>query len=72
MTRPSRGSDDPRERRRCGGPRWSADVELMGPILDSGMRNPVFLVDRGDGQVIQLSELLNLVLAELDPRSNAG
>jgi putative peptide zinc metalloprotease protein len=49
--------------------RWqhAAGVELMGPVLDSGMRDPVFLVSRSDGQVVQLSELLYLVLSEIDP-----
>jgi putative peptide zinc metalloprotease protein len=38
-------------------------VTLLGPVTGSGLSHPTALVRRGDGQVVQLSELLALVLA---------
>ncbi|MFD4422231.1 AAA family ATPase [Agromyces sp. NPDC058484] len=38
-------------------------VVLLGPVSDSGLTHKTCLVQRQDGQVVQLSELLNLVLA---------
>ena len=45
-------------------PRWRrvTGVELLGPVSGSGLIQSTCLVQRQDGQVIQLSELLNLVL----------
>ncbi|MDQ6740741.1 MAG: hypothetical protein M3021_10380 [Actinomycetota bacterium] len=37
-------------------------VELLGPVTGSGLTQKTFLVQRPDGQVIQLSALLNLIL----------
>jgi putative peptide zinc metalloprotease protein len=41
-------------------------VELIGKYEDSGFRSAPYLVKRGDGQVIQVSELIYLVAAGLD------
>jgi putative peptide zinc metalloprotease protein len=38
-------------------------LQLLGPVADSGLVKPTYLVQRPDGQVVQLSELLNVVLA---------
>ena len=42
-------------------------LDLLGEVQDSGLAHPTYLARRADGQVLQLSELLHLVLAELDP-----
>ena len=42
-------------------------LDLLGEVQDSGLAQPTYLARRADGQVLQLSELLHLVLAELDP-----
>ncbi len=46
--------------------RWrtAEGVELLGRAQGSGLRNPPYLVRRADGQVMQVSELLNVVLRE--------
>ena len=41
-------------------------VELIGKYEDSGFRSAPYLVKRGDGQVIQVSELIYLVAAGID------
>jgi putative peptide zinc metalloprotease protein len=51
------------------GPRRAAGVELMGESQGSGYVDRTFLVRRADGQVVQLSHLLHLTLANLDGRS---
>lgn len=38
-------------------------IELLGPVQGSGLDHTTYLVRRPDGQVVQVSELLNLVLA---------
>jgi len=45
-------------------PMWhrAQGVELLGPVSGSGLTQVTCLVRRADGQVIQLSELLNLIL----------
>ncbi|WP_347353171.1 AAA family ATPase [Intrasporangium sp.] len=45
----------------------AAGLDLLGEVQDSGLAQPTYLARRADGQVVQLSELLHLVLAELDP-----
>ncbi|MGN6754028.1 MAG: nucleotide-binding protein [Intrasporangium sp.] len=45
----------------------ASGLDLLGEVQDSGLAQPTYLVRRTDGQVVQLSELLHLVLAELDP-----
>ena len=49
-------------------PTWHrADgVELLGPVSGSGLTQATCLVRRQDGQVIQLSELLNLILVNAE------
>lgn len=50
-------------------PRWrrALGLELLGPVQGSGLRDVSYLVRRVDGQVVQLSELLHLVVAHVDP-----
>jgi putative peptide zinc metalloprotease protein len=47
-------------------PSLAQGTELIGEYQGSGFKEPVFLVRRGDGQVIQLSALVYLVAAEAD------
>lgn len=49
--------------------RWrrAPGLSLLGRSLDSGVTDPRYLVRRGDGQVLQISELLALVLREVSP-----
>lgn len=42
--------------------RRSPGVTVLGPVNGSGLNHPTSLVRRADGQVIQLSELLTLIL----------
>ncbi|QAY69080.1 MinD/ParA family ATP-binding protein [Xylanimonas protaetiae] len=50
--------------------RWARPVgtTLLGEVAGSGLKAPAFLVRRPDGQVVQVSALVNTVLARLDPR----
>ena len=50
-------------------PFWSrADgIQLLGSVSGSGLVDTTYLVKRGDGQLLQISELLNLVVRELVP-----
>jgi putative peptide zinc metalloprotease protein len=41
-------------------------TELLDKYEGSGLKEPVYLLRRADGQVIQLSRLLYLVIAEVD------
>jgi putative peptide zinc metalloprotease protein len=47
-------------------PRLAAGTELLGQLKDSGFAEPPSLVRRADGQVIQLSRLMYLVVCLLD------
>ncbi|HEY8523719.1 MAG TPA: hypothetical protein VIL48_02065 [Acidimicrobiales bacterium] len=47
-------------------PVLSAGVELLGSFEDSGFREPRYMVRRSDGQVVQLSRLLYMVVTCLD------
>jgi putative peptide zinc metalloprotease protein len=47
-------------------PRLADGTELLGQLKDSGFAEPPSLVRRADGQVIQLSRLVYLVLSLLD------
>ncbi|HSE71322.1 MAG TPA: MinD/ParA family protein [Nocardioidaceae bacterium] len=49
-------------------PRWHlpAGLDRLGLVQGSGLLTPTYLVRRSDGQVVQLSELLHLVLDEVD------
>ncbi|QAY64619.1 MinD/ParA family protein [Xylanimonas allomyrinae] len=55
-------------------PRWArpAGTALLGRVSGSGLARPAYLVRRPDGQVVQVSELVNTVLARLDPRRTAA
>jgi putative peptide zinc metalloprotease protein len=47
-------------------PRLADGVELLGEYAGSGYAQPVWLVRRSDGQVIQLSNMLYLVASRMD------
>lgn len=47
-------------------PTLAQGVELLGEYKDTGFREPVWIVRRPDGRVIQLPRLLQLVLEEID------
>lgn len=47
-------------------------VELIGEMAGSGYRTPPSLVRRGDGQVLQLTPLLYLVLSAVDGRRSCA
>ncbi|MGZ4579476.1 MAG: MinD/ParA family ATP-binding protein [Nocardioidaceae bacterium] len=47
--------------------RVPADLENLGPVKGSGLLQPSYLLRRGDGQVVQVSELLHLVVSEIQP-----
>jgi putative peptide zinc metalloprotease protein len=47
-------------------------VQLIGEMVGSGYRTPPALVRRGDGQVLQLTPLLYLVLSAVDGRRSCG
>jgi putative peptide zinc metalloprotease protein len=47
-------------------PRLAAGVELLGQLKDSAFADPPSLVQRADGQVIQLSRLVYLVVSLID------
>ena len=47
-------------------PRLADGVELLGELQDSGFAEPQSLIRRADGQVIQLSRLLYLVVSLID------
>ncbi|MGY4544165.1 putative peptide zinc metalloprotease protein [Arthrobacter sp. UYNi723] len=46
-------------------PHWSPalGIVFLGPVEGSGLKERSYLVQRGDGQIVQLSELLYLVMA---------
>lgn len=54
-------------------PRWqrAPGLELMGRAQDSGLTHETYMVRRSDGQIIQVSALLHLVLEEIDPDQTA-
>jgi putative peptide zinc metalloprotease protein len=55
-------------------PHWqrTRDIEVLGPVQDSGLRDASYLVRRWDDQMLQLSELLYLALIYVEPtRSSA-
>lgn len=51
-------------------PARAADVMLLGAMAGSGYRSPPSLVRRADGQMIQLTTLLYLVLEAIDGHRN--
>jgi putative peptide zinc metalloprotease protein len=53
-------------------PRLARGTELIGEYEGSGFKEPVYLMRRSDGQVIQASRLLYLVAAEADGQKDFG
>src|SRR5918993_4775585 len=53
-------------------PSLAPGTELIGEYEGSGFREPVFLVRRGDGQMIQLSRLVYLIASEIDGQKDFG
>jgi len=53
-------------------PSLAQGTELVGEYKGAGFKEPVFLVRRADGQMIQLSRLLYLVAAEADGQKDFG
>ena len=51
-----------------GAPARVDGVQLIGQMVGSGYRTPPALVRRSDGQVLQLTPLLYLVLTAVDGR----
>ena len=47
-------------------------VELLGRMEGSGLTEPPYLVRRADGQVVQLSRLLYLMVEHADPGTDLG
>ncbi|OIJ92283.1 hypothetical protein [Streptomyces monashensis] len=47
-------------------PRLSAGLQLHGEYQGSGFTDPKYIARRGDGQVVQLSQLLYLVASSID------
>ncbi len=47
-------------------------VELLGRMEGSGLTEPPYLVRRADGQVVQLSRLLYLMVQHADPGADLG
>jgi hypothetical protein len=62
------GSTAPPARPRAELLRRTDGVELIGEFEDSGFKNPPLLARRGDGQVVQLTELLYAIAAASDGR----
>jgi putative peptide zinc metalloprotease protein len=42
-------------------------LQLLGPAQGSGIREPTYLLRRRDGQVVQVSELLHLIVSAVAP-----
>ncbi len=42
-------------------------LQVLGQVQGSGIREPTYLLRRSDGQVVQVSELLHLVVSAVDP-----
>src|SRR5215218_11071557 len=53
-------------------PSLAPGTELIGEYEGSGFREPVFLVRRSDGQMMQLSRLVYLVASETDDQKDFG
>ena len=47
--------------------RWvpAPGIVFLGPVEGSGLKDNSYLLQRGDGQIVQLSELLHLVMISL-------
>ncbi|MGH3874094.1 MAG: hypothetical protein ACRDSR_21775 [Pseudonocardiaceae bacterium] len=53
-------------------PRLAEGTELIGEYQGSGFREPRYILRRGDGQVIQLPQLLYLLASSMDGRRDPG
>jgi hypothetical protein len=62
------GSTAPPARPRAEVLRRAGGVELIGEFEDSGFKDPPLLAQRGDGQVVQLTELLYAIAAASNGR----
>ena len=47
-------------------PRLAGGVEVLGEYAGSGYKEPHYMVRRGDGQIIQLSHLIHVIVGEID------
>ena len=56
----------------AGPPRLAGGVEFLGELKDSGFAEPQSLIRRADGQVIQLTRLLYLVVSLIDGSNGPG
>ena len=56
----------------AGKPARAAGVQLLGEMEESGFKEPPSLVQRGDGQTVQLTDLLYRVLESIDGRRDMG
>ena len=65
---PNAAPDDGNHRRWVRG----TGVESLGQVQGSGLREPTYLVRRSDGQVVQVSELIHLVLMQLEAGRTSG
>jgi putative peptide zinc metalloprotease protein len=52
----------------CGALRLADGIELIGEYRGSGFQEPKYILRRSDGQLVQLSQLLYLLAADLDGR----
>ncbi len=52
--------------------RWSLapGIVFLGPVEGSGLKDHSYLLQRGDGQIVQVSELLHLVLVSISPEKS--
>ena len=55
-----------------GAPRLAEGVELLGEYEGSGYKEPRYLARRSDGHLVQLTELLYLVVEQIDGRRTHG
>jgi putative peptide zinc metalloprotease protein len=62
----STAAAEPTQHRVAGVPARADGVQLLGEMEGSGYREPPALARRGDGQVVQLTPLLYLVLSAVD------
>jgi len=53
-------------------PRMLEGTELLGRFEGSGLREPPYLVRRRDGQIVQLSQLLYVIVSYMDGRDLAA
>ncbi len=64
--RPARSASARRPARHSQTPRLAAGIELIGEYEGSGFKEAPYIARRGDGQTIQLTQLLHLVAEHCD------